>query len=55
MQERCGEDVPERVRGDVLALVDAARLDVVPEGLRELGDVESAALDADEDGLLGER
>ena len=55
VQELCGEDVSERVRGDVLTLVDAARLDVVPEGLRELGDVESPALDADEDGLLGER
>ena len=32
-----------------------ARFDVVAEGLAELGGVESAALDADEDGLLGER
>ena len=37
MEELGGEDVPECVRGDVLALVDAARLDVVPEDLRELG------------------
>jgi hypothetical protein len=43
------------VRGDALALVDAGRVDLVAEDLPELGVVEPVALDADEDGLLGQR
>ena len=42
----------ERVRRHALALVDAARLDVVAEELAELGVVEPVALDADEQRLL---
>ena len=43
-EELGGEDVPERVRRDALALVDAARVDVVAERLPELGVVEPVAL-----------
>jgi hypothetical protein len=54
-RELRGEDVPQRVWGDALALVDATRVDVVAEDLTELGVVEPVPLDADEDGLLGQR
>lgn len=53
VEELGGEDVPERVRSDALALVDAARIDVVAERLAELGVVEPVTLDANEDRLLG--
>ena len=49
-QELGREDVPERVRRHALALVHAGRVDVVAEGLAELGVVEPVALDADVDG-----
>src|SRR6266511_864937 len=55
MQELGGEDVPERVRRDALALVDAGRVDVVAERLAELRVVEPVPLHADEDRLLGQR
>jgi hypothetical protein len=47
--------VAERVRRHALTLVHAGCVDVVAEGLAELGVVEPVALHADEDGLLGER
>jgi hypothetical protein len=53
-EEFGGEDVPERVRCHALALVDTSGVDVVAEDLPELRVVESVALDADEDRLLGE-
>jgi hypothetical protein len=53
-QELGGEDVPERVRGHALALVEAGRVDVLAKDLSELR-VERFALDADEDGLLDQR
>jgi hypothetical protein len=54
-QEFRREDVPERMRRYALALVDAGGIDVVAERLPELGVMEALALDADEDGLLGQR
>jgi hypothetical protein len=53
-QELGGEDVAQRVRGDPLALVDAARVDLVAEHLTELGVVEPISLHADEDRPLGQ-
>src|SRR6266511_630474 len=47
--------MPERMRRDALALVDAGRIHVVAERLAELGVVEPVALHTDEDRLLGER
>ncbi len=44
MEERGGEHVPERVRGDPLALIDTGGVDVVTERLPELGVVEALAL-----------
>jgi hypothetical protein len=55
VEELGGEHMPERVRGDALALVDATRVDVVAENLTELRLVEATALDADEERLLDER
>jgi hypothetical protein len=54
-EELGGEDVAECVRGDALALVDTGCLDVVAEGLAELGEVEPVALHTDEHRLLRER
>jgi hypothetical protein len=47
------KDVPERVRGDALALVHAGGVDVAAEDLTELRVVEPVALHADEDRLVG--
>ena len=47
--------MPERVRGDALALVHAGGVDVVAEDLTELRVVEPVALHADEERLLGKR
>src|SRR5207249_3960718 len=54
VQELGGEDVPQGMRRDLLALVHAGRLNVVAKHLPELRVVQWLALDADEDGLLGE-
>ncbi len=43
-----GEHVPKRVRRHALALVDAARVDVMAEDLAELRVVETVSLHADE-------